>query len=48
MDLAPYMRINPCGFEGLEVTQLSELCELADDGDVREQFERALLRRLGH
>jgi lipoyl(octanoyl) transferase len=25
MNLAPYSRINPCGFEGLGVTQLSEL-----------------------
>ncbi len=26
MDLEPYQRINPCGFEGLEVTQLSDFC----------------------
>ena len=25
MDLAPFARINPCGYAGLEVTQLSEL-----------------------
>jgi lipoyl(octanoyl) transferase len=25
MDLAPFLRINPCGFQGLEVTQLSAL-----------------------
>jgi lipoyl(octanoyl) transferase len=25
MDLAPFQRINPCGFAGLQVTQLSEL-----------------------
>ena len=25
MDLAPFQRINPCGFAGLEVTQVSEL-----------------------
>lgn len=25
MDLSPYTRINPCGFKGLEVTQLSDL-----------------------
>ena len=28
MDLAPYSRINPCGFAGLEVTQLADLCEV--------------------
>ena len=27
MDLEPYQRINPCGFRGLEVTQLSDLAE---------------------
>jgi lipoyl(octanoyl) transferase len=25
MDLSPYARINPCGFEGLQVTQLQDL-----------------------
>jgi len=25
MDLSPFARINPCGYEGLSVTQLSEL-----------------------
>ena len=24
MDLEPFSRINPCGYEGLEVTQLSD------------------------
>ena len=27
MDLAPFSAINPCGYEGLAVTQLSALCE---------------------
>ena len=30
MDLTPYERINPCGFEGLEVVQLSDLCHGID------------------
>lgn len=46
MDLSPYARINPCGFEGLEVTQLSDLCQAAAIADVRPVFERALLGRL--
>ena len=25
MDLAPFQRINPCGYAGLKMTQLSEL-----------------------
>jgi lipoyl(octanoyl) transferase len=46
MDLSPYRRINPCGFEGLEVTQLSDLCEIESIDQVRPVFERALQRRL--
>lgn len=46
MDLAPYARINPCGFEGLEVTQLRELSAVTKIADVRPVFERALLSRL--
>ena len=46
MDLSPYERINPCGFEGLEATQLSELCGVESVGEVRPVFERALIRRL--
>ncbi len=48
MDLAPFRRINPCGYAGLEMTQLAAL---GGPGDVR-QTARALvpllLRRLGH
>ena len=25
MDLAPFKQINPCGYEGLEVTQIKDL-----------------------
>jgi lipoyl(octanoyl) transferase len=47
MDLAPYARINPCGFEGLPVTQLSALCAVESVAEVRPGFERTLLRLLG-
>jgi len=47
MDLAPFDRINPCGYEGLKVTQLAELCPVKGIADVRPAFERALMRRLG-
>jgi lipoyl(octanoyl) transferase len=46
MDLAPYARINPCGFEGLQVTQLSDLCGVESIAEVRPVFERALMQRL--
>jgi len=42
MNLEPFQRINPCGFEGLEVTQLSELCGVADVARVREDLEAKL------
>ena len=46
MDLAPYERINPCGYQGLEVTQLSDLCAVESIAEVRPVFERALKRLL--
>ncbi len=30
MDLAPYAAINPCGYAGMPVTQMRELCEETD------------------
>lgn len=42
MDLEPFARINPCGYEGLEVTQLSELVDTQDFNEV----ERRLLSHL--
>ena len=27
MDLSPFKQINPCGYEGLEVTQIKDLNE---------------------
>ena len=42
MDLEPFSRINPCGFQGLEVTQLSALADRVDYSTV----ERRLLSHL--
>jgi lipoyl(octanoyl) transferase len=30
MDLEPFVRINPCGYRGLEVTQMADLAQVAD------------------
>ncbi len=46
MRLEPFHRINPCGFEGLEVTQLSELCGVRDMAQVRGDLEAKLKERL--
>ncbi|MGJ7471430.1 lipoyl(octanoyl) transferase LipB [Kosakonia cowanii] len=35
MDLAPFMRINPCGYAGMEMTQVSKLVENANMDKIR-------------
>jgi len=48
MDLAPFARINPCGYEGLPVTQVRELgIELTVD-EVAQQWLPYLVDRLEH
>ena len=46
MDLEPFSRINPCGFEALAVTDLRSLGVVADIGQVRNDLERNLRVRL--
>lgn len=48
MDLEPFSRINPCGYPGLQVTQLSELGLVTDLHAVQELLVCSLLRRLGY
>lgn len=47
MDLEPFTRINPCGFEDLEVTDLAELGVTRDLSEVARDLEPYLLRHLG-
>ncbi len=47
MDLEPFTRINPCGFKGLAMTQVSELGGPGDLGAVARDLEPHLARRLG-
>ena len=42
MDLEPFLRINPCGYVGLEVIQLSELDSTVDFKQVQEQLIKHL------
>ena len=46
MDLEPYSRINPCGFEALPVTDLRSLGGVGDIERVRSDLERNLRVRL--
>jgi len=48
MDLEPFTRINPCGYEGLEMTQLSALGGPRDPAEVAQDLQPALLERLGY
>ena len=47
MNLGPFQRIHPCGFEDLEVTQLSGLCSVTDTALVRKDLDVKLTERLG-
>ena len=47
MDLSPFERINPCGFRGLAMTQVSELGGPASLERVAQDFTPALKLRLG-
>jgi lipoyl(octanoyl) transferase len=54
LDLEPFQRINVCGYRGLAVTQLADLCEVASSGAATSAVAAAavsltphLLRHLG-
>jgi len=47
MDLEPFGRINPCGYAGLEMTQLAALGGPADPERVGRDLAALLLARLG-
>jgi lipoyl(octanoyl) transferase len=46
MDLTPFERINPCGYEGLEVTDLRSLCGMDEVARFRADLRPHLLGRL--
>lgn len=46
MDLSPYTRINPCGYEGLTVTQLSAAAPTVTTAGVGEELVTALQRNI--
>lgn len=47
MDLEPFQRINPCGFEGMQVTRLSAFAEV-DFGEVEDRLIASLGTVLGY
>lgn len=49
MDMEPFGRINPCGYTGLPMTQLSEqVTERVDINEVAQRLEQVLRQRLGY
>lgn len=46
MDLEPFKRIDPCGYPGLQVTQVKDLIAAGLQGPTREQLGRDLLSHL--
>ena len=46
MDLEPFARINPCGYEGLEITQISDLVDSVDFDVVSQQLLSHLKQQL--
>jgi lipoyl(octanoyl) transferase len=48
MDLEPFDRINPCGYEGLEITQITDLVEDVNFDVVSQQLLSHLKQQLKH
>lgn len=48
MDLGPFTRINPCGFAGLKMTQLSEFCGPRAVMEVGKELVKYLMRHLSY
>ena len=48
MDLGPFSRINVCGYEGLQVTRLSDLLAEVNEAQVRTLLVEQLKTRLGY
>jgi lipoyl(octanoyl) transferase len=46
MDLQPFSRINPCGYEGLQVTQLSDLVQDVSPAQVADELSGHLKAQL--
>lgn len=48
MDLSPFLRINPCGYAGMRMTQIKDLTTTSVSvDDVAERWLSVFLRRLG-
>ena len=48
MNMEPFLRINPCGYAGLEMTQLAQLNNRVEISQVAKQLIAILCRRIGY
>jgi len=48
MNLEPFSRINPCGYQGLQMTQMQDFIPLIDLADVTGKLQRQLASTLGY
>lgn len=48
MDLEPFSRINPCGYEGLEVTQLKDLVSGIELASVTDDLQQRLIDKFSY
>ncbi|SHO58012.1 lipoyl(octanoyl) transferase LipB [Vibrio quintilis] len=48
MDLSPFLRINPCGYQGMEMVQVSDLGGPSAIRTVEEQLIKELVTTLGY
>ncbi|EHU9518563.1 lipoyl(octanoyl) transferase LipB [Vibrio vulnificus] len=48
MDLSPFLRINPCGYQGMEMVQVSKLGGPTDIALVEQQLVKELVNLLGY
>ena len=51
MDLSPFLRINPCGYQGLEMTQVKDLVApgaMPTTAQLQDEILSSLIRQLGY
>ncbi len=48
MDLTPFQQINPCGYKGLEVTQMKDLKPELNLSNIRKDLSKQLSQLLGY
>ena len=49
MDLSPFLRINPCGYQGLAMTQMqSHMTSIPDLEDIKQQLVTQFAQKLGY